>query len=175
MYSSEAAKIRPRILKYLEGKSVLDLGCGVEKIVPWATGVDNHSEGKAKPDIVASVDPVSRALDFLHKRPGGGYFEVVFSSHTLEHLRSPIGETIHYWLCFVRPGGFLILYLPDERHYVYDSRYPKARNPAHVHLLTLDTLVWYVEQIPGATVVEKFLDAETPGHYSFLVVIQRGV
>lgn len=172
---SESRKIRDKILKYLKGKSVLDIGCGDERIVPWADGADDGREWPKPPAAItinAPVDPDSKGLDFLHSRPGGGYFNTVFSSHTLEHIRAPVIETLHYWLCFVEPGGHLVLYLPDERYYVYDVKNRKARNPTHRHYLTYDTFIWYLQQIPGIIMKEYCQDVGRD-RYSFLVVIQR--
>ena len=173
---SESSKIMAVVVQYLKGQTVLDLGCGDEKVVPWAIGVDDASEWLEVPKAVGikvKVNPESKGLDILHQRPEGGLQDVIFSSHCLEHLRCPIGETLRYWFSFVRPGGLLVLYLPDERFYVYAPAHPKLRNPAHFHLLTMDTFLWYAEQLPGSTIVKTFLDNEAPGHYSFLVVIRK--
>ena len=174
---SESRKIREKVLRLLQGKSVLDIGCGSEKIVSWAVGVDDGREWPKLPaavNINAPVDPDSKGLNFLHERPEGGYFDVVFSSHTLEHIRAPIRETVHYWLCFVKPGGKLVLYLPDERYYVYDPKVRTARNPTHAHFLTYDTFIWHLQQIPGIIIEEYYQDVGRD-RYSFVAVIKRKV
>jgi hypothetical protein len=176
---SEAAKVLPLILDKLEGKRVLDLGCGIQKVVPWAVGVDDCSESAgAKPDIVAGVGSDDRLLasaddGMLEKLlsrglPGLGEWPVVFSSHTLEHLREPIEENLRYWWSFVAPGGLLILYLPDEARYVYDTRSPLARNPAHAHLLTQEVVLWHLDQITGAKVLTHLSDG-----YSTLFIVEK--
>lgn len=162
-------------MPYLKGKSVLDIGCGDEKIVPWAEGADDGREWKTLPKAVtinAAVDPDSKGLSILHERPTGGFFDVVFSGHCLEHIRAPILETLYYWLCFVKPGGYLILYLPEERNYVYCSKSPKAKNPAHKHYLTYDTFIWYLNQIPGI-IIEKYYQDVGRGRYSFVAIVKR--
>ncbi|MFN8545731.1 MAG: methyltransferase domain-containing protein [Candidatus Binatia bacterium] len=168
----EASKIREEVLPYLEGRSVVDLGCGGQKIVPWAVGVDDCSEGPIKElpavDVRASVAPGGDLAAAL----GGRRFDVVFSSHTLEHVRAPIGETLRYWLELVVPGGRLILYLPDERYYVYDPSNPTARTPTHAHLLTRDTFVWHLEQVPNLEIELARMDLG-PERYSFLVIARR--
>lgn len=175
--SSEASKIRQKVLPYLRNRTVLDLGCGDDKIVPWAFGVDNASEWKDPPkgiDLLASVDPADRDLDFLHRRPQGGFYEVVFSSHTLEHLRSPVLHVLRYWLRFVYPvTGRLILYLPDESRYVYNRRNPTVRNPSHLHYLTFGTFRWYLDQLHGVS-IERYERDEGEEAYSFLAVVRRG-
>jgi len=165
---TEADKIKARIKNLLEGKSVLDLGCGHHPVVPWAQGVDDSSESKILvPGIVqASIDPSKAGLVVFHN------FDVVFSSHAIEHMRSPIRETLSYWLGCLKQGGLLVLYLPDERRYVFDPKDPKARNPGHHHYLTPETFRWYLEQLP--VVIEAI--EEDPvifDHYSFLVIARR--
>jgi trans-aconitate methyltransferase len=163
---SEAAKILPRISVYLQGHTVIDLGCGPTKIVPWAMGVDDYSEQGIK----AGADVVCRLEDFNPIQK----FDVVFSSHALEHMRAPLGETLSRWFSWVMPGGLLILYLPDERHYVYDHNNPKARNPAHFHLLTPEVVQWHLEQIPGLIIEANEPDLGED-RYSFLVIARKAV
>jgi len=171
---SESEKIVPMILPYLEGKTVLDLGCGAKKVVPWAVGVDDGSDWKEVPkgvDIRAKVDPDSKELDFLHERAQGGYYDAVFSSHVIEHLRSPILDTLRYWCNFVKPGGgLLILYNVDERRYVYNPKCPQERNPFHKHYIVPETFEWYLEQLQGMEVVVRNIMV---ADYSFLHILRR--
>ena len=165
---TEAEKILNRIRPHLEGKSVMDLGCGRLKIVPWANGVDDGSETtQLEPGtIIAKIDPDSRQLAEHLK------YEVVFSSHALEHIRNPIGETLRYWLGFVMQGGRLILSLPDERRYVYDPKNPVARNPGHFHYLTPEVVTWHLQQLPvKIEAVEE--DPYVFDRYSFLVIARK--
>jgi SAM-dependent methyltransferase len=168
MPETESEKALSRILHLLEGKQVLDLGCGRRPVVPWATGVDDSSECQhLRPGTIsAKIDPESRQIQSFHQ------VDVVFSSHALEHMRSPILETLRYWLGLVKPAGRLILYLPDERRYVFDQKSPTTRNPGHHHYLTADTFHWYLEQLPVD--IELFQrDPEIFDHYSFLVVARK--
>jgi predicted RNA methylase len=179
---TEASKILPRIIDLLREKTVLDLGCGDEKVVPWAVGVDDGSEwekDKVQPDVNACIGPnwnlrnPERSLQFaLLKKGIPGTRDVVFSSHALEHIPKPIRDTLNYWLSFVNQNGHLILYLPDERHYVYDHANRKARNPAHYHYLTPETFQWHLDQIPNIR-VEQFEPDIGDDRYSFLVVIRK--
>lgn len=160
---SEAAKILPKIEPYLKDRTVLDLGCGPHKVVPWAVGVDDYSEQvhKGGADIVCPVE----SLDAEQQ------FDVVFSSHMLEHIQAPLGFALRHWLRMVKPWGHLILYLPDERHYVYDHGNPKLRNPAHMHYLTPETFRWHLEQLPVDIIaLEPDLG---PDRYSFLVIARK--
>lgn len=169
----ESAKILDKILPMLEDKSILDLGCGDRKILPRAVGVDDASEWSSRPeavDVSCKIDPARHELaPHLAALGFPDLYDVVFSSHALEHVSTPIEDTIRYWASFVKPGGRLVLYLPNEHHYRYDAMNPRARNPAHKHYLTPDTFLWHLFQIPEIQ-VERFEDDLGPDRYSFLVV-----
>jgi SAM-dependent methyltransferase len=165
--ATEADKVKDRVLELLRDRDILDIGCGSKKIVPWATSVDHydpHAEFKV------DVDAASKALEQLLN---GRTFDVVFSSHCLEHMRSPILETLRYWIKFVKPGGSMILYLPDESRYVFHPTAPLVRNPEHFHYLTPDVFHWYLDQLAGV-VVERF-EQDPPGKdlYSFLCILRK--
>jgi SAM-dependent methyltransferase len=168
---TESEKVFRRILPLIEGKSVLDLGCGMKKIAPWAIGVDDASESKHIRDafVQACVDPDSRELDDKVSRD----FDVVFSSHTLEHVRAPLLETIEYWASFVKPGGCLILYLPDEDRYRFDPKNPAVKNPQHVYLLTPKMFHEVLERIENLSIETFESDPQIHDHYSFLVVLRK--
>lgn len=172
---SESAKIRERILPLLRDKTVLDIGCGREKIVPWAVGADDFREyDRTFPaaDLLVDVSPETRQLEIsLSRLP---LFDVVFSSHTLEHMPSPIRKTLDYWLQFVRTSGYFIGYLPTERQYQFDPQNPKRRNPAHVHLLVPEVIRWHLEQmeLDRRVEIEQF-EVENAPFYSFLFVVRR--
>ncbi len=169
---TESEKVFRRILHLIEGKTVVDLGCGIKKIAPWAIGVDDESESKVFREsyVKARVDPASRELS-SHFEPES--FDVVFSSHTLEHIRNPILDTLRYWASFVKPGGRLVLYLPDEDRYRYDQNNPQAKNPGHAHLLTPVVFRMLLAQLEELSVEAFEEDPQIFDHYSFLVVLRK--
>ena len=164
--ATEAEKILPRVRPHLDGKSVLEIGSGPEKIVPWALSVDHYF----KADVKSDVSPDSGQL---RKILGARQFDVVFSSHTLEHIRAPILETLRYWSSFVKIGGDLIAYLPDEARYVFNPASPSQRNPEHFHYLTPTTFRWYLDQVANMRPVTIEEDPVVPNRYSFLVFARR--
>lgn len=169
---SEARKVLPLIQPMLSGKRVLDLGCGLEKVVPWSVGVDDGSEHTTiKPDLVAKIGATDKeALVAKLKSlglPGLGGWQVVFSSHALEHLREPLGENLWWWWSLVALKGHLVLYLPNEYKYVYDPKTPRGRNPAHKHLLTPDVVRWHIDQLTGGN--PSRLDHD----YSTLFIVEK--
>ena len=64
-----------------------------------------------------------------------GKFDFVHSSHCLEHLRDP-AEALKNWLRVVKPGGFVIVLIPDED--LYEQRvFPSTFNLDHKHTYTI--------------------------------------
>jgi SAM-dependent methyltransferase len=59
--------------------------------------------------------------DDLPRIPDASY-DVVLSSHALEHMANPI-KALKEWQRVLRPGGTLVLVLPDRAH-TFDHRRP---------------------------------------------------
>jgi SAM-dependent methyltransferase len=121
---NEASKFRERWQR--EGKwdryfggVVLDIGCGADKITPEADPYD-LAQGDAQ--TLEGVEDES--------------YDLVFSSHTLEHMRQP-REALRNWWRVVKPGGHLIVIVPDED--LYEQGYwPSIFNSDHKATFTLD-------------------------------------
>jgi len=62
-------------------------------------------------------------------------FDFVHSSHCLEHLRDP-GEGLRNWLRVVRPGGYVVVLVPDEDLYE-QGLFPSTNNSDHKHTFTI--------------------------------------
>ncbi len=161
-YSSETEKIRPKITKYFHNsniKLVLDVGCGNDLIVPYAVGID------ARP--LDTVQLVTNSLyDLAAQLPEyAGKVDMVFSSHALEHLGDDI-RALRDWMAVLRDGGYLVLYLPDDRYY------NNAANPDHVQVYTHDSFLARAREHLGWEPVESGLHVEYDC-YSFWVVYQK--
>lgn len=111
---SETAKCRWDVVPYMLGRC-LDLGCGPYKCFPHFTGIDNGKDtelfgAQIKPNVWADVTD----LKFL----SSGEYDLVFSSHTLEHVEfEKVPAALAEWFRLVKVGGHLILYLPDADEY----------------------------------------------------------
>lgn len=87
-----------------------------EKLLEAISGIYEPLQRLVRVDVVddgarlASFDDAS--LDF------------VIANHVLEHLEDPAGALGH-WIRVLRPGGVLLLTLPDARHTPFDA--PRAR------------------------------------------------
>jgi SAM-dependent methyltransferase len=88
-------------------------------------------------------------------------FDFVFSSHCLEHMHDP-RHALQQWWQLVKPGGHLIVIVPDED--LYEQGYfPSVFNPDHKATFTLSknrswsprsyNLLDLVRELPGGTLV----------------------
>jgi SAM-dependent methyltransferase len=68
----------------------------------------------------------------------GGTYDFVYSSHTLEHMPNP-GVALANWWRVLKPGGFLILYIPDRDLYEKKVTLPSRWNKDHKTFFLLDT------------------------------------
>lgn len=112
--------------RYFVGRGI-DIGAGddslgqfagvfpkMEHVRPWdvSDGDAQYMEGVA-----------SESLDFVH------------SSHCLEHMKNP-REALSHWLRILRPGGYLIVTVPDEDLYE-GGRWPSIYNVDHKWCFTI--------------------------------------
>ena len=120
--ASKTNKVRGSefVQRYLRDKTVLDIGCGPDLVVPWAQPFD-LADGDANP--IGAYFPVHA-------------FDVVHSSHCLEHMHDA-GDALKQWWSLVRPGGFLITVVPDEELYE-QGLWPSMFNGDHKWAFTID-------------------------------------
>ena len=96
-------------------------------------------------DIGAGQDPVSPGAVIFDKPQGNaenilehfehGSFDTVFSSHCLEHINEPL-LVIRDWFALVKPGGHLIVIVPDEDLYE-QGHFPSIFNNDHKSTFTI--------------------------------------
>lgn len=63
-------------------------------------------------------------------------FDFLYSSHCLEHVRDPV-EALGNWIRVVKPGGFLVVSVPDEDLYE-QGQWPSRFNSDHKSTWTID-------------------------------------
>ncbi|MBM2840589.1 MAG: Methylase involved in ubiquinone/menaquinone biosynthesis [Bacteroidetes bacterium] len=97
-------------------------------------------------DIGYGGDPLKDDCDVWEAEHGDAQFlpgvednsyDFVYSSHTLEHMRDA-AVALQNWWRVVRPGGFLILYVPDRDLYEKKTTLPSKWNPDHKTFFLLD-------------------------------------
>jgi SAM-dependent methyltransferase len=120
--------------KYIKGEKIVELGCGNKKTVPNAIGVDKVPCGEEVPnlyeksvaDIVANVE---KELPFEDNS-----VDTIIARHILEHCVDTI-STLKNWIKILKPGGRLIIAVPDE-----SAEITINLNPEHVHVFTPESL-----------------------------------
>jgi len=135
------------IRKYVTGEKVIELGCGDQKTVPHAVGVDRVAMNQKVPllnatsraDIVADVE---EPLPFETNSQ-----DVVIARHILEHCVDLIA-TLTEWIRIIKPKGRLIIAVPDEK---WTHTIPI--NAEHVHAFTVDSIA-HLGQAMGLTLIE---------------------
>lgn len=160
---NESAKIKWELVPYTRGKG-LDLGCGPYKTFPHFIGVDNGNHAQfgwnIKPDVFVETCEdlslfASQSMDF------------VFSSHLLEHI-ADYPKALKEWMRVLKPGGYLILYLPDE------DEYPKVgeegANPDHKWNVNYDKVV---EAMSGSWDLVDFQKRNEGFEYSLFFVFKK--
>lgn len=88
--------------------TILHIGCGNERIedhwFPGYTEIRLDIDPNCKPDIVASMTDLGDI----------GLFDVVYSSHCLEHLApDDVRVALRECLRVLKPGGALLMFVPD--------------------------------------------------------------
>lgn len=167
----ETPKIRDYIISkgYCNGEG-LDLGCGYCKILPNAIGIDVQKLDGV--DIVSDI----RKLGMIE----ASSMDYVYSSHALEDLYNPDVALIE-WLRVLKPGGYLILYLPHRDIYPRINSVGTKRNEDHFFDYVPQDMVFifnYLEDVCKykLSIVENFTHGEIPynpqGNYSFCTVIK---
>lgn len=119
-YISETQKIRPIIQKYLSGR-VMDIGCGQDKVTPDAFGIDARKFPHTD-FITLDLYGLDKQIPHLRKQ-----MDVVYSSHVLEHIPNDVAA-INEWSKFLKIGGYIILYLPDDRWYDNEANHEHIRS-----------------------------------------------
>lgn len=119
-----------------QDKVILDLGCGKNKTVPNAIGIDIYEVG----DIVCSIDELPQEDSSA---------DIIISRHSLEHLLDPV-KSLREWLRILVSGGKLIIVLPD--HEFLDTMCYMISNDKHLHCYTRKSFINLLTLIGGFTI-----------------------
>ena len=156
-FRPEVQKCRSRLANYCRGAG-LDIGCGPEKIIPQAIGIDAQGA-----DINCDI---SRGLDILQPE----FVDYVFSSHCLEDFINT-GPILQDWWSKLRVGGHLILYLPHKDHYPNIGTHPQA-NKFHHHDFLPEDIIAQMDKFAAYEIVEQGVYSEAD-EYSFDLVFKK--
>lgn len=105
--------------KYCQGKG-LDIGYGGDLLTPICRGWDWEHGDAQYPHGMEDEK-----------------FDFVYSSHTLEHTVNP-DIALRNWWRVLKPGGYLILYIPHRDLYEKRKTLPSRWNSDHKHFFLMD-------------------------------------
>jgi catechol 2,3-dioxygenase-like lactoylglutathione lyase family enzyme len=176
---SETSKARARRLRdgffdaYCTGKG-LDVGFGGDLLAPNCQPWDfEHGDGQ---HLTGLAD---------------GSFDFVYSSHTLEHIPDPEAALRNWWRV-LKPGGFLLLYVPHRDLFEKKQTLPSRWNREHLRfflpdrdeppdtvgirslisrVLTNEEVIYVRECSEGHTVSDP--DRHSDGEYSIEAVVHK--
>lgn len=165
---SETSICRADLLPFC-GHMGLDIGYGGDPIKPEAITMDMPKPyttvGKHEQNLRGDATDLYWFKDNV--------LDYVYSSHLLEDfLIQDIPVILKEWLRVIKPGGNLILYLPDDEKYrshcVINNELP---NEAHKNLtMSLNVMTEIINEIKDTEIIHK---ADDCGAYSFQIVIKK--
>lgn len=134
--------------RFFSGR-IIDIGCGPDPVMPHAIQFD-IAQGDAQ-WILNYFEPES--------------FDCVHSSHCLEHMEN-VEVALCNWWALVRPGGYLVIVVPDEDLYE-QGIWPSVFNIDHKATFNLGKrqswspvsydIEGLIRKLPGANILEARL------------------
>jgi len=160
---NESGKIRHKIVPYTSGKG-LDIGCGPWKAWPHFISIDAKEEW-VNLDWSPDIKMDGTLLDIF----AAGSMDFVYSSHFLEHVEDT-EATLREWWRVIKPGGYLVLYLPHKGFYPNIGE--PGHNPEHKHDFLPEDIVRVMERVGSWDLVENE-DRNERDEYSFFQVYKK--
>ena len=125
---SETSRCRASLARFCEGDGI-DVGFGGDPIVPHAICMDLPQPYARYEEHPQHLRGSAENLHWFRD----GSLDWVYSSHVLEDFRDT-RAVLDEWLRVLKPGGRLVLYLPDEPTYrEHCRRQGKPPNAHHIH------------------------------------------
>lgn len=156
----EVRKARPRLARFCNGFG-FDIGPGYERIKTEAIGI-----GMASPAVTWQMDLDAPRFGECF---ADGICDYIFSSHCLEHVKD-YRLALRQWWRLVKPGGFLVLYLPHKDYYPKVG-YPGA-NTEHQHDFDPDDILRVLREFAAFEVLANEVHGEAD-EYSFDLVVRK--
>ncbi len=155
-----------KIYPIVKNKKVLDLGCGVGEYLKFfgegSIGIDisprNLETAKKNGLQVYKVDLNNPSLK-VNDESLESSFELVFTSHVLEHVESPI-NLLRYANKCLKKGGSLVVSIPNEISFI-NLFYPYfTKDGNHLYSFTVGNMIELLSQC-GFKVVDVYYDYYT--------------
>lgn len=170
---SETSRHRAQTAPYCSG-SGLDIGSSGDPVVPTAISVELCDEaaeiyGTTRQDAIIQLRGDGRDLVWFRD----GVLDFVYSSHLLEDFAN-WRDVLREWMRVVKPGGHLVLLVPEVSRWDAALRRGQPPNPNHAQEFQPGEIAdWIRETQAGWEVVEDRYAAEGDLDYSWLVAARR--
>lgn len=166
---SETGTARSILAPYCQGNG-LDIGAGGDPICPSSICLDRDpSDGRRSHVGNNPTHLVGDAANLYWFRDG--CLDYVYSSHCLEDADDTRSWLVE-WARVLRPGGLLVLFLPDQKTYEQNcANHGTIPNQAHKHA---DFSLDYVKRVlPESLRVIREIWPFPGNPYSFAVVCEK--
>lgn len=169
---SETSKHRPLTVPYCNGNGV-DVGSGGDPVVPWAISLElpaaEFARYNAGHEPWGPVQWRGHAHDLPFK---DGTLDFVYSSHVLEDFLDWWPLLIE-WARVLKPGGFLVILIPDRERWAAAIARGQPPNCEHRHEGTLGELTGYCGRLGLHPILDRFAIPEDATDYSLAFVGQK--
>lgn len=157
---SEGDLIRECII----GDVVLDLGCGGNKTIPTAIGVDMIPKDEAIETLANQVSSADVNADVTQPLPfEPNSVDTIIARHIVEHLMDSV-TILRHWRSLLREKGRLIIAVPNNAIHL-----SIPMNPEHVHGFSPESLKNLLE-VCGYKVIEQLDGGNT---ISFITIAEK--
>jgi predicted SAM-dependent methyltransferase len=144
----------------------VDVGFGGDPILPTAIAMDLPERYARYLENPQHLHGDAANLHWFRD----GTLDYVFSSHVLEDFADTAG-VLREWLRVLKPGGRLVLYLPDEQTYREHCR--REGNPPNAHHVHENFGLAHLKACLPADGVTIEHERFPVGIYSFEIVIRK--
>lgn len=152
--SNETSKNRARrerngdFEKFFRGRG-LDVGGGNDPVTPDCIVYDRKPTLNGR-YVVGDAQWISEF--------GAESFDWIHSSHCLEHLSAP-AQALSSWWRLIKPGGHLILVVPD--YFLYEKKhFPSLFNEEHKNVFEFRTVLQVFEHLPNCQILRVQINDE---------------
>jgi predicted SAM-dependent methyltransferase len=168
---SETARHRDKTARYCQGNGV-DLGSGGDPVVPTAVQVDLPKPygNELRTGGKASIQLHGDATNLIWFKDE--CMDYCYSSHLLEDFAdwTPI---LKEWCRIIKPGGYLVLLIPDKQRFAEAVKRGQPGNPAHKHEGRPGELTEHIRKIGRfQIIIDNFAEPHS-NDYNILFVAQK--
>ena len=169
MTNSETSKHRHLVLPYCDG-NIVDLGSSGDPVVPWAIQVE-------LPDKEYKIYNTTRPVDeYIQWR--GSALDLPFKDHTLDAVHSSHlledfsdwGPPLKEWDRVLKPGGHMLIAVPDHARFRAAVKRGQGDNLSHRHESYPGELTKYLHTYH---VIRDAFVTDDPNDYSILFIARK--